>query len=535
MNQAQALDHGHVVTTKISDRERRIRLRMRDDFPHYAKKNLKIQPTEGGLVPLVLNYVQHYAHERLERQLKEKGQIRALILKARKPGISTYVEARYYWKTTHRKGVRAYILTHEDPATQTLFDMVDRFYEHSNQLLRPHLGTSNAKELVFDKLDSGYRVGTAKTKGLGRSQNPHYFHGSEVAFWNHASDHISGILEAVPDVPGTEVILESTANGPIGLFYDMCKAAEAGRGDYILIFIPWFKHDKYRKAPPKGWRPNAEFTEYGELHGLDRKQLYWAFWKNEGIATKERLDPDEICWRFRQEYPADSEEAFQTPDTESFIGAVDVTKAMKAEIGSQKHAPLILGIDTSGGMKDSTWIIDRQGRKAGGNINLKFKEKDQMVIAGKVAKIIDKLNPDMIFMDIGGGYGSGVLDRLKEMKDPKILTGVQFGSSPSNEEEYFNKRSEMYGEMRDWLCDPGGADIPDDDELRSHLVATKRRPNNSNDQIVLEKKEDTIARVGFSPDGADALGLTFAYPVKKKKKAKADKPPRRQDGQGWMK
>ena len=523
-----------VVTNRITDREKKIRRRMRDDFPHYAAKNLKIKIKKGGIVPFKLNTVQKYTHDRLEQQLEETGQIRALLLKCRQPGLSTYVEGRFYWKVTHRRAVRAFILTHEDDATQNIFDMVDRFYEHSNQLLRPHLGASNAKELVFDKLDSGYRVGTAKTKGKGRSQTLQYFHGSEVGFWSHASDHISGIMQAIPDEPGTEVILESTANGPLGLFYDMCKAAEAGRGEYILIFVPWFMHGEYRKTPPKGWRPNIEFAKYGKLHEIDREQLYWAFTKNESIATKERLDPEEICWRFRQEYPATSDEAFQAADTDSFISSIDATQAMKTEITaeSQNHAPLILGIDTSGGSVDSTWIIDRQGRKAGGRINLKFKEKDQMAIAGRVAKIIDELKPDMVFMDVGGGYGSGTKDRLRELGYSKIK-GVQFGSGALKDEEYANKRAEMYGECRDWLRDQGGADIPNDDELRSHLIATKRRPNNSNDQIILEKKEDTVKRVGFSPDGADALALTFAYPVKKKK-APQEPVNRQADGLGWM-
>ncbi len=98
--------------------------------------------------------------------------------------------------------------------------------------VRPQTGKSNAKELAFPLLDSGYKVGTAGTEGVGRSDTIQYFHGSEVAFWPNAEDHMAGVLQAVPNAAGTEVVLESTANGIGGLFYNMCKATERGEGPY---------------------------------------------------------------------------------------------------------------------------------------------------------------------------------------------------------------------------------------------------------------------------------------------------------------
>ena len=75
----------------------------------------------GAIVPFELNAVQRRVHEAAERQLAKSGRIRILVLKARQPGISTYVEGRFYWKTTQRHGVRAFILTHRDQATNNLF------------------------------------------------------------------------------------------------------------------------------------------------------------------------------------------------------------------------------------------------------------------------------------------------------------------------------------------------------------------------------------------------------------------------------
>ncbi len=221
--------------------------------------------------------------------------MRALILKARQPGCSTYVEGRYYWKVTQRRGVRAFILTHKQDATDNLFGMVERFHLNCPAPVRPQTGKSNAKELAFPLLDSGYKVGTAGTEGVGRSDTIQYFHGSEVAYWKNADSHMGGVLQAVPDEPGTEIILESTADGLGGLFYSMCKAAERGDSGYILIFLPWFWHGEYRKAAPEDWQSPADFQDYATLHSLDAEQLYWAYLKNRDLAQSISAPDDKIC------------------------------------------------------------------------------------------------------------------------------------------------------------------------------------------------------------------------------------------------
>src|SRR5690606_9388302 len=131
---------------------------------------------------------------------------------------------------TLNRGVNVYILTHEQTATDNLFKMVDRFQTHNP--LAPSTGKSNAKELEFDKLDSSYVVATAGQKGGGRSRTISLFHGSEVHFWNNAKDHFASSVQTVPDRPGTEIILESTGNGPSGEFYERWHDAVAGKSDY---------------------------------------------------------------------------------------------------------------------------------------------------------------------------------------------------------------------------------------------------------------------------------------------------------------
>jgi hypothetical protein len=144
--------------------EREIRLRLRDNLEYYAPRCLKLRSKSGGIIPFRLNEAQRYLHSQLEEQKRRTGRVRALILKGRQLGASTYTEGRFFWLVTHRRGTKAFILTHLDDATNNLFGMAKRFYEHCPEVVRPALAASNAKELVFNLLDSGYKVGTAGSK-----------------------------------------------------------------------------------------------------------------------------------------------------------------------------------------------------------------------------------------------------------------------------------------------------------------------------------------------------------------------------------
>jgi hypothetical protein len=285
----------------MNKRDREIRHRLKTDFLHYARKCLKIRTKQGAILPLTLNAAQKHIHEQLEEQLKQTGKVRALILKGRQQGCSTYVEARFYWKITHHKGVRAFILTHLEDATRNIYDIMRRFHEYCPFPVRPHVGHANRRELVFDRLDSGYHVGTARSQGVGRSNTLQYFHGSEVAYWMNAPEHISGVLQAVPDMAGTEVILESTSAGADGLFYKLCDEARKKRSGYKFIFVPWFWQAEYRKAPPSGFELTAEEKDYQENFGLDAAQMFW---------RRAKIDELGGLWTFRREYPATADEAF---------------------------------------------------------------------------------------------------------------------------------------------------------------------------------------------------------------------------------
>ncbi len=500
----------------MEPRERAIRQRLKDDFPHYAARCLRIRPKTGGLRSFELNGVQRRLHARIEAQRARRGRVRVLVLKARQPGVSTYVAGRFFWRVTHSPGLHAFILTHRNQATDNLFAIAKRFQEHCPAPVRPTLGSSNAKELRFSDLDSGYRVGTASAAGVGRSETIQCFHGSEVAFWPRAEEHAAGILQAVPDADGTEVILESTANGLGGVFYDLCRAAERGEGDFELVFIPWFWHADYRRPPPDNWVPPAAFLAYERLHGLGRPQTYWAYAKNRELAVALAADPEALCWKFHQEYPATAQDAFQSGGGDSLIASDLVLRARRQELPAPgPGTPLVLGVDVARGGADKTRILDRQGRRYGHRVNRTLACPDLMQVAGILAAEIERLRPDRVFIDATGGYGAAVYDRLKELGFRGLVSAVEFGGRARDPEAFANRRAEIWAALRDHLREPGGCDLVDDEELHRHLCAPGYSFDSSG-RLLLERKEEIKKRLGFSPDAGDAAALTHAEPLRRR-------------------
>lgn len=465
------------------------------NFELYARVALKVRGKAGSIEPLILNRAQIYIHQRLEEQLHRTGRVRALILKGRQQGCSTYVEARFFWRAVFNQGIRAFILTHEDSATANLFEMALRYLDHLPPELKPSVDTQNAKELLFRALDSGYKVGTAGNKAVARSATFQLFHGSEVAFWPNAELHAAGALQTVPDAPGTEVIHESTANGIGNFFHIQWQRAERSEGDFQAIFVPWYWQDEYSRNA-SGFQPTTEETDYQSAYGLTLGQIAWRRAKIAELGEQ----------KFQQEYPANAAEAFQTSGEDSYIQPQLILAARKDK--TEGKGPLLIGVDPARFGDDRTSIIRRKGREA---FKLEsWKGKDTMEVAGMVAKIIREELPVRVFVDVGG-LGAGVVDRLRELGYGRIVEAVNFGSKAIDDSKYRNKRAECWGELKKWLAEPP-VKIPDSDSLHGDLAAPGYKFD-SNSRLELEQKESIKRRGLASPDEGDALALTFASPV----------------------
>lgn len=500
----------------MSLNELKVRQRLKDDFIHYADKCLKIRTKAGNIEPLKLNKAQLYIHQKLENQRAQTGKVRALILKGRQQGCSTYVEARYYWLTTHRRGCKTFILTHEQQATDNLFRLASRYHEHCPSLVKPSTTASSAKELAFGNLDSGYGVGTAGTKGVGRSSTIQLFHGSEVAFWPHADTHAVGVMQAIPDSDGSEVLLESTANGLGNFFHQQWKAAEAGQSDYLPIFVPWCWQDEYVRAVPDDFEHTDDEREIQRQHGLADEQIVW---RRHKIIELSAGGVNGLT-QFKQEYPMNAAEAFQMSGENTLITA---DKAMECRKNKVKGiGPKILGVDPSHG-GDRFGLVMRQGRKM---YEHESHVRDAVdTLQKRVAIVLRKIedhNPDMTFID--SGFGADIVDYLRGNLGIKNVRAISFGSTANDPRKYKNKRAEMWGRFAEWVGDENEiTQIPDDDAFQADICACPYTTDSDN-RVQLLPKPKIKEKMGFSPDLGDAAALTFAETVRPKEVVRTQRP-----------
>jgi hypothetical protein len=482
-------------------KEEAFRRQLMNDFPFYAERCLKIRSKSGDITNLKINRAQEYVNTLITQQKLELGRVRCVILKGRQQGMSTLIEGRFFWLVTHRRGVRAFILTHEREATTNLFEMAQRYYEHCPPQVRPSIEKSNARELHFGKLDSGYRIGTAGNKEVGRSSTIQFLHMSEAAFYSNAVELARGIMQAVPNEPNTEIFIESTANGMGNFFHEQWSNAEAKLSDFIPIFVPWYWQEEYKRVTSSSFTLTEEENELSELFSLNKEQLNWRRYKIAELS----VGGINGTKAFEVEYPNTSASAFQGTSEDTFIDPHTVLRARKASI--EGVGSLLIGVDPARYGDDRTAIIRRQGRNA---YKLESHvKKSTMEVVGIVHKIILDESPRKVFIDIGG-LGAGIYDRLVELGFKDVVVAVNGGSTPLDQDRYLNKRAEMWGLLREWLLTEP-VSIPDSDELHSDLCAIKYKFD-SNTRLVMEKKEEMKKRGFRSSDCADALGLTFAFP-----------------------
>lgn len=468
------------------------------DFQFYAPRCLKIRAKNGRVIPFKMNRAQLYLHSRIEQQLKDTGKVRVIGLKGRQQGFSTYVEARFYHRTSMRYGKRAAVMTHLQDSTDALFEMVKRYHENCPAPLQPATKAASAKELLFSTYDSGYNVATAGSTGVGRGRTIQYMHASELAFWKNAEDHFAGIGQTVPNERDTEIIVESTANGVGNLFHGLWQDAERGRSDYIPIFVPWFWQEEYSLHCPEGFVLDAEEADYAERYGLTNGQ---AFWRRMKIRDDFRGDES----LFDQEYPATPSLAFQRVAGNPYIAAGLVEKARNTR-GEKPVGAKIMGVDVAEYGDDDSSICVRQGRVV--QPLEVYHGKGPMELVGLVGIAADKIDPDIINVDCTG-IGSGVADRLIELGYP--VQRVHFGSRAIREQDFKDRRAEMYGELREWL-ENAPCMLPDDDVLAGE-ISSPQYTYDSSRRLVLESKEKMKERGIKSPDRADSLALTFAVKV----------------------
>lgn len=231
-----------------------------------------------------------------------------------------------------------------------------------------------------------------------------------------------------------------------------------------------------------------------EVEGTNKKQLQ-AFCDDYGE------DSDFVRVRVRGLFPRASSLQFIPSDL--------VAAAMKREGRCNIGDPLLMMLDIARGGDDNCVFRFRQGLDAKRFKPIRIpgsEARDSMRLVSKAVELLNEYKPDAFFYD-GTGVGGPVGDRIRQLGYNVIE--VQFGSA-SPDPRYLNLRAYMYAKMRDWL-EAGGA-IDADPILESDLTSVEYA-HNKKDQLFLESKEHMKSRGLGSPDDADSLAMSWAFPV----------------------
>lgn len=277
--------------------------------------------------------------EALERQRAANMPMRAIVLKARKLGFSTWVQAKFMQRVTQLPFQHALVAAQDRKTAGVLMDMARLIYDRLPTEEELGLGFSIRPQIVGEQQSrngarslslgdkrrpteaSIYETFTANSGGIGRGYTPSMLHGSEVAHWDDP-EVLIGMLNAVPKRPETIVVLESTANG-FNHFYERWQRAVEGAEDpetgglYVPLFYGWqdnpfnalpFVSDQARDrfertiGDPDGGGDEEE-PWLVEQFGVTLEQLYWR-----RVTISE--DCDGKLEMFHQEHPATPEQAF---------------------------------------------------------------------------------------------------------------------------------------------------------------------------------------------------------------------------------
>jgi hypothetical protein len=399
----------------------------------------------------------------------------------RGPGKSTFTAWLNWWMMSTRLGATCINTanTEDQLKSRTWAELGkwhtlainSHWFERTALSLKPHTWFEEALKRDL-KIDTGYYYAQAQ---LWNEERPDAFAGvhndkGELVVFDEAS----GIIEAIWTVTEgffTEPIVDR--------YWFVFSNPRRNTGSFYECF---HKHRDY-------WR--RRHIDSRTVEGIDKSRL-------QSIVDKYGEDSDTAKVEVKGQFPQHGTKQFISREI------IDLAQTRKS-FPTDAAAPLMLGVDVARFGDDSTILSFRQGRDARSIPSIQVKDKDNMEVANLVAHWIEKVGPDGVCIDAGSG--SGVIDRLRELKFR--VFEIPFGGK-SSDPQWANRRTELWAKMRDWL--PGGC-IDDSRDLADDLAGPEYDFQGRTDRILLEPKERMKKRGLASPDKGDALALTFAVKV----------------------
>ena len=141
------------------------------DKAEYFEKYLKIKDRDSAnMIPFKVNSSQLRLKAIIDKWDKgdDKRTLFIIILKARRQGFSTYVEADFFTRIKHEKNKTAMIISYDDPSSTEINKMTDKFYQYLPQEHKPlrRPSRSNGLKLENPKFDFLLPISPTNDPGL---------------------------------------------------------------------------------------------------------------------------------------------------------------------------------------------------------------------------------------------------------------------------------------------------------------------------------------------------------------------------------
>ena len=367
---------------------------------------------------------------RVQREYSRQCTAQNIVLKARQVGITTYIAARFFVRTITQRGTLSMQVTQDRESAEDIFRIVRRFWERlpdearAGQLRTSH---KNSRQLVFPERDSEYCLASAE-ENAGRGRTIQNLHCSEVARWGRRGDEALASLRAAV-VPGGEIVLESTANGAGGLFYEEWQRAD--ETEYRRHFFPWWFDASYVIEPGPTFSPmTEEELELMALHGLKPEQIAWRRkqWASfRGRAVQEFAENPVSCFR------ASGDCVFDLAAIEQALGAAGEpaetqdNQRLMIWLPPQPGRGYVIGVDPAGGGVDGDYscaeVIDCDLGTQCAELLGHWPPRD---FAEKVARLAKEYNTALLAVE-RNNHGHAVLACLETLEYPSMF--VQKGQA----------------------------------------------------------------------------------------------------------
>lgn len=230
---------------------------------------------------------------------------------------STFIQSWQYEQCDANPNRYSMTINYNEPMTEELFQKAKTI--HDRLFFPRSLARARKDQLQFASPHSSiFHTETAGNLNAGRSLTLHHLHCSEVPMWPNGDEVVTSVHQSVPQLLSSSIFHESTAKGAQGAFYEYWNDAVAGRNNFVPFFAPWYWDPTYiQEFPSRDHERKFASTlspqdlRYMEKYRLSIPQMAWRRWKiDNDLKGSER--------RFRQEYPADAEEAFLTTGSPAF-------------------------------------------------------------------------------------------------------------------------------------------------------------------------------------------------------------------------